>query len=63
MTTKTYRVARAMTSDGTDYARGDKRDLSEGDAAPLVQSGALVKIEAAPDPTPAPTHAKTKARK
>lgn len=38
---KTYIVNRAMHGDGKDYARGDTRQLTETDAAALVQSGAL----------------------
>jgi hypothetical protein len=38
---KTYIVNRAMHGDGKDYARGDTRQLTEADAALLVQSGAL----------------------
>lgn len=61
MTTKTYRVARAMTSNGKDFARGDKRELTEHDAAPLVASGALVEVKAAPKPAEkAPAKAKAK---
>lgn len=38
-----YIVTRAMHGDGKDYARGDTRQLSETDAAPLVAAGALAK--------------------
>jgi hypothetical protein len=38
---KTYTVHRAMHGDGKDYARGDTREMTETDAAPLVASGAL----------------------
>lgn len=38
---KTYTVHRAMHGNGKDYARGDTRELTEADAAPLVASGAL----------------------
>lgn len=37
----TYTVHRAMHGDGKDYARGDTRELTEIDAAPLVATGAL----------------------
>jgi len=37
----TYIVNRSMHGDGRDYARGDKRRLTEADAAALVASGAL----------------------
>jgi hypothetical protein len=37
----TYTVNRAMHGDGKDYARGDTRELSETDAAPLLATGAL----------------------
>lgn len=37
----TYRVNRSMHGDGKDYARGDTRELTETDAAPLVATGAL----------------------
>lgn len=50
MTTKTYRVARAMTSNGKDFARGDKREMTEVDAAELVAGGALVEVKAAAKP-------------
>ena len=36
-----YTVNRAMHGDGKDYARGDTRELTETDAAPLVTTGAL----------------------
>lgn len=42
-TKNTYIVNRAMHGDGKDYARGDTRELSETDAAPLVATGALTK--------------------
>ncbi len=48
MANKTYTVARAMTADGKDYARGDTRELSEGDAAHLLASGALTEGKAKP---------------
>lgn len=38
---KTYTVHRAMHGDGKDYARGDTREMTEAEAAPLVASGAL----------------------
>lgn len=38
---KTYTVHRAMHGDGRDYERGDTRDMTEIDAAALVESGAL----------------------
>ncbi len=38
---KTYTVHRAMHGDGKDYERGDTREMTEVDAAPLVASGAL----------------------
>lgn len=38
---ETYIVNRAMHGDGRDYARGDTRQLTETDAAPLVATGAL----------------------
>jgi len=37
----TYTVNRAMHGDGRDYDRGDTRQLSEADAAPLIATGAL----------------------
>lgn len=40
-TKKTYTVHRAMHGDGRDYARGDTREMTESDAAPLVKTGAL----------------------
>lgn len=39
----TYTVHRAMHGDGKDYARGDERELTEAEAAPLVATGALAK--------------------
>lgn len=41
-TKQTYVVNRAMHGDGRDYARGDTRQLSDTDAAPLVATGALL---------------------
>lgn len=38
---KTYTVHRSMHGEGRDYVRGDKRDLTEADAAALVKTGAL----------------------
>jgi hypothetical protein len=38
---KTYTVHRAMHGDGKDYERGDTREMTEADAAPLVELGAL----------------------
>lgn len=38
---KTYTVHRAMHGDGRDYSRGDERELTEQEAAPLVAAGAL----------------------
>ncbi len=48
MANKTYTVARAMTADGKDYARGDVRELTEGDAAHLLASGALTEAKSKP---------------
>ncbi len=39
----TYTVHRAMHGDGKDYARGDTREMTELEAAPLVATGALAK--------------------
>ena len=39
--TKTYTVYRSMSGNGKDYARGDEREMTEADAAPLVATGAL----------------------
>ena len=36
-----YTVHRAMHGDGKDYERGDTREMTEVDAAPLVATGAL----------------------
>lgn len=38
---KSYTVHRSMHGDGKDYARGDTRELTEVEAAPLVKTGAL----------------------
>lgn len=38
---KSYTVHRAMHGEGRDYARGDTRDLTPADAAPLLAIGAL----------------------
>ncbi|WP_347091676.1 hypothetical protein [Sphingomonas parapaucimobilis] len=38
---KTYTVHRSMHGDGKDYARGDTREMTETDAAPLVALGSL----------------------
>lgn len=38
---KTYTVHRGMHGDGRDYVPGDTRELTEADAAVLVESGAL----------------------
>lgn len=41
MATKTYTVHRSMHGDGRDYEPGDTRELTEADAASLVEMGAL----------------------
>jgi hypothetical protein len=38
-----YTVHRAMHGDGKDYERGDTREMTEVDAAPLVATGALAR--------------------
>ena len=38
---QTYDVHRSMHGDGRDYVRGDTREMSATDAAPLVEAGAL----------------------
>lgn len=38
---KSYTVHRAMHGDGKDYVRGDTREMTEVEAAPLVKTGAL----------------------
>lgn len=42
-TKQKYTVHRAMHGEGRDYARGDTRELTEVEAAPLVATGALAK--------------------
>lgn len=54
MPEKTYRVERGMTNGAVHFARGDKRELSEGDAATLVALGALTEVEDTKPPKPAP---------
>ena len=39
---KSYRCLRAMTDNGRDYARGDEIELSDADAAGLLQIGAIL---------------------
>lgn len=38
---KSYLCLRAMTDNGRDYARGDEIELSDADAAGLLQIGAI----------------------
>ena len=40
-TPKSYLCLRAMTDNGRDYARGDEIELSDADAAGLLQIGAI----------------------
>ncbi|MBB3034049.1 hypothetical protein [Alteriqipengyuania lutimaris] len=41
MSTKKYTVLKAQTDGTKDYARGDTRTMSEADAKPLIDMGAL----------------------
>lgn len=45
---KTYRVLRQQHDGAKDYTRGDAREMTEADAAPLVQMGALEEVKAKP---------------
>jgi hypothetical protein len=38
---KKYEVHRSMQDGATEYNRGDTREMTAGDAAPLIASGAL----------------------
>lgn len=52
-----YTVHRAMHGDGKDYERGDTREMTEVDAAPLIASGALARKGEVPMERAAPvTH-------
>lgn len=54
MADQTYTVVKAQTDGAKDYARGDSRAMSETDAKPLVDMGALkAKAERKPEPKPA----------
>lgn len=46
---KSYLCLRAMTDNGRDYARGDEIELSDADAAGLLQIGAISDESATPD--------------
>lgn len=46
---KSYLCLRAMTDNGRDYARGDEIELSDADAAGLLQIGAISGESATPD--------------